>query len=432
MPDLGAILTAIVTPFDDCHRRVDEEAFVALHRHVCAARLGRRRGVRHHRRGVDAQRRRAPARHRARGEREAAGARRSSPAPARTTPAHAVEMTEKATALGVDAILSVTPYYNRPPRRGIVEHFKAVAAATDKPIILYNIPQRTGVDMPNDLLAELAQIDGIEGVKQANADNLALVDGLDLYAGNDDLLADVLDLGGAGGILTASHLVGDEMRRMVDASPDERARDRGRPAAALRGAGRLARRDAHQGRARAARRHARACPRLPYVTLDEDETRRAARRARAPRPAGAGAHVERNTARPAARRAGRDRQEHDRRRVRRLDRRRRLRPAVPDRRDARRRPRPAGLHLPARARRRRRGDRHHPRARGPRRRAAVGPARGLGPATSRTRRRSTGASSRWRWPARGWTSTSCARSSSRTSTPASSSRPARSRSSSST
>ena len=87
--------------------------------------------------------------------------------------------------------------------------------------MLYNIPQRTGSDMSNDLLAELAQLDNIVAVKQANADNLAKIDGLRIYAGNDDLLADVLDLGEAGGILVASHLFGEEMHRMVD-EPDRR------------------------------------------------------------------------------------------------------------------------------------------------------------------------------------------------------------------
>jgi 4-hydroxy-tetrahydrodipicolinate synthase len=134
---------------------------------------------------------------------------------------HAVYLTERATELGADAMLSVTPYYNRPNRRGIVRHFEEVARATDKPILLYNIPSRTGTDMPNDLLAELAQIDNIEGVKQANNANLALVDGLELYAGNDDILCETLELGGAGGICVASHIVGDEMRRMVD-EPERR------------------------------------------------------------------------------------------------------------------------------------------------------------------------------------------------------------------
>jgi 4-hydroxy-tetrahydrodipicolinate synthase len=134
---------------------------------------------------------------------------------------HAVHLTEAATERGVDAVLSVTPYYNKPSRAGLKRHFEEVARATDKPVFLYNIPSRTALDMPNDLLAELAQIERIDYVKQANHDNLAKVDGLRIYAGNDDMLADVLDLGEAGGILVASHIVGPEMRRMVD-EPDQR------------------------------------------------------------------------------------------------------------------------------------------------------------------------------------------------------------------
>jgi 4-hydroxy-tetrahydrodipicolinate synthase len=131
-------------------------------------------------------------------------------------------MTERATELGVDAVLSVTPYYNKPNRRGLRRHFEEVARATDRPVILYNIPSRVVLDLPNDFLAELAQIEHIDYVKQANNANLAPVDGLGLYAGNDEAFAPTLDLGGEGGILVASHVVGDEMRRMVD-EPDERA-----------------------------------------------------------------------------------------------------------------------------------------------------------------------------------------------------------------
>ena len=134
---------------------------------------------------------------------------------------HAIHLTEAATERGVDAVLSVTPYYNKPNRRGLKRHFEEVARATDKPVVLYNIPGRTALDMPNDLLAELAQIERVEYVKQANADNLAKVDGLRIFAGNDDLLADVLDMGEAGGILVASHVVGPDMRRMVD-EPEHR------------------------------------------------------------------------------------------------------------------------------------------------------------------------------------------------------------------
>jgi 4-hydroxy-tetrahydrodipicolinate synthase len=136
--------------------------------------------------------------------------------------AHAVHMTERATAIGVDATLSVTPYYNRPNRRGIRAHYEAVAQATDKPIVLYNIPSRTATNMPPDLLSELAQIDNVTGVKQANGDELGPIDGLEVYAGDDANFARTLDFGGAGGILVASHVVGDEMRRMAD-EPENRA-----------------------------------------------------------------------------------------------------------------------------------------------------------------------------------------------------------------
>jgi 4-hydroxy-tetrahydrodipicolinate synthase len=136
---------------------------------------------------------------------------------------HAAHLTERAVAAGVDAVLSVTPYYNKPNRRGIVAHFTEVAkAAGDTPVILYNIPSRTATNMPPDLLAELAQIDGIEACKQANSDELQLIDGLAILAGNDDIYARCLDMGGTGGICVASHVAGPEMRRMYD-EPDARA-----------------------------------------------------------------------------------------------------------------------------------------------------------------------------------------------------------------
>ena len=93
------------------------------------------------------------------------------------------------------------------------------------PIVLYNIPSRTGTDMPNDLLDELAELDHLEYVKQSNEANLAPVPGLRVYAGNDDLFGRTLDLGEAGGILVASHLVGPQLRRMAD-EPEQRCRDR--------------------------------------------------------------------------------------------------------------------------------------------------------------------------------------------------------------
>lgn len=137
--------------------------------------------------------------------------------------AHSVHLTERASHLpGVDAILAVTPYYNKPPLRGVYAHFEAISKATDRPIIAYNIPSRCVIDLPNDFLRELAQIENVKAVKQARFDDIAAVDGLDLLAGNDETLAAVMDAGGTGGVLTASPFVGKEMRRIID-EPDERA-----------------------------------------------------------------------------------------------------------------------------------------------------------------------------------------------------------------
>ena len=220
MGSLGTVITAIITPFDD-DLRVDEEAFVALMRHlrdhgsdgivVCGT-TGEAATLtdEEHLGLIELAVRERPA-----GLTVIAGT-------GSNDTRHAVELTERATELGVDATLSVTPYYVRPNRRGILAHFREVDRATDRPIVLYNIPSRTGTDMPNDLLAELAELENVTAVKQANNDNLALVDGLDLYAGNDDIFARTLDLGGAGGILVASHLVGDELARMAR-EPDRRA-----------------------------------------------------------------------------------------------------------------------------------------------------------------------------------------------------------------
>jgi 4-hydroxy-tetrahydrodipicolinate synthase len=216
---LGAVLTAIVTPFAE-DGSVDEKAFVDLlahlHAHgsdgvvVCGT-TGEASTLStdEHMRLVELACTERPA-----------GATVIASTGSNDT-RHAVEMTERATALGVDGILSVTPYYNKPNRRGLLAHYGEVAKATDKPIVLYNIPSRVVLDLDADMLAELAQIEHVDYVKQANPDNLAPIDGLGVYAGNDDMFCDVLEMGGPGGILVASHIVGDEMRRMVD-EPDRR------------------------------------------------------------------------------------------------------------------------------------------------------------------------------------------------------------------
>jgi 4-hydroxy-tetrahydrodipicolinate synthase len=136
---------------------------------------------------------------------------------------HACHLAERMAAGGAHALLSVTGYYNRPNRRGIVRHYEGVArAAGGTPVIVYNIPSRTTVNLAPDLLAELAQIDSIEAVKQSNSSELGPIDGMTLLTGNDEDVARCLDLGGAGGICVSSHVVGTEMRRMFD-EPDRRA-----------------------------------------------------------------------------------------------------------------------------------------------------------------------------------------------------------------
>ena len=219
MRDLGAILTAIVTPFD-ADGAVNEDCFVALMRHlaengsdgfVVAGTTGEASTL---------------------SEEEQLGlielAVTERPA-GRTVVAgtgtndtrQAVKLTERATELGVDATLSVTPYYNRPSPLGLTRHYEAIAAATDKPVLLYNIPARTGTNMAPELLAELARLPHVEGVKQANPDELQPIEGLAVYAGDDATFAQTLEIGGAGVISVASHIVGPQMRRMID-EPERR------------------------------------------------------------------------------------------------------------------------------------------------------------------------------------------------------------------
>jgi 4-hydroxy-tetrahydrodipicolinate synthase len=133
---------------------------------------------------------------------------------------HTIALTKKAAECGADAALVVTPYYNKPPERGLIEHFKAVAAASPLPVIIYNIPGRSGVNLSADALAVLGEVERIVAVKQANPDreDLArLVERSDIgiYAGNDDMLLDVLRVGGLGGICVASHVVGPRMAEMA-------------------------------------------------------------------------------------------------------------------------------------------------------------------------------------------------------------------------
>ena len=133
--------------------------------------------------------------------------------------AHSVQVTRAAHALGADAFLIVTPYYNKPPQRGIVAHFEAIAAVTDRPLVAYNIPQRSVVNMEPATITQLARIPNVTAVKQATTDPgeaRHIVElGLDLYAGNDDLLLPWLELGGVGVISVFSHVVGPQVKELV-------------------------------------------------------------------------------------------------------------------------------------------------------------------------------------------------------------------------
>jgi 4-hydroxy-tetrahydrodipicolinate synthase len=142
---------------------------------------------------------------------------------------HSRELTKAAAGAGADAALVVAPYYNKPNKAGLRAHFEAVAeAAPELPVVLYNIPSRVVIDMEPDFLAELSSIDNVVAVKQANDDELGPIEGLAVLAGNDDAFMATLEFGGAGGILVASHIVGDRMREMWDAAQGgdlERARE---------------------------------------------------------------------------------------------------------------------------------------------------------------------------------------------------------------
>src|SRR5260221_4603479 len=146
--------------------------------------------------------------------------------------AHSMHLTERAHELGVDAFLVVTPYYNKPQQRGIVAHFKEIARARDKPIVVYNIPGRVVINIEPETISRLAEIPTVRAVKQAN-DDLAqamhIVDtGLDLYAGDDNLILPFLELGGIGGVCVHTHVVGPQVAEQVKAflaGDAERARE---------------------------------------------------------------------------------------------------------------------------------------------------------------------------------------------------------------
>jgi 4-hydroxy-tetrahydrodipicolinate synthase len=134
--------------------------------------------------------------------------------------AHSVHLTARAHELGVHGFVVITPYYSKPPARGIVEHFRAIAAVSDRPIVVYNIPTRVVINIEPETMAELAEITTVTAVKQANDDldqARRIVElGLDLYAGDDNLIFPFLRVGGVGGVCVHTHVVGPQVRRMID------------------------------------------------------------------------------------------------------------------------------------------------------------------------------------------------------------------------
>jgi 4-hydroxy-tetrahydrodipicolinate synthase len=214
---LGEVLTAVVTPFD-ASGAVDYDRFRALAEHlvdngsdglVVAGTTGESPTL------SDDERIELVA-----AAVDAIGDRATIVAGTGTySTAHSVHLTERAHEAGAHGFLVVTPYYNKPPPRGIVAHFKAVAGASDRPIVVYNIPGRVVINIEPDTIEQLAEIPTVSAVKQANPDldqARRIVElGLDLYAGDDDLVLPFVELGGLGGVCVHTHVVGPQVKAMI-------------------------------------------------------------------------------------------------------------------------------------------------------------------------------------------------------------------------
>src|SRR3954471_14231551 len=214
---LGNVLTAIVTPFHD-DGSIDFDAFQSLARHL----------VEHGSDGLVVAGTTGESPTLSDGERldllraaiEAVGETHAVVAGTGTySTAHSVHLTARAHELGASAFLVVTPYYNRPPQRGIVAHFEAIARASDRPIVAYNIPSRVVINIESDTISRLAEIETVRAVKQANDDldeaRHIVSTGLTLYAGDDNLIQPFLELGAVGGICVHTHVVGPQVAEQV-------------------------------------------------------------------------------------------------------------------------------------------------------------------------------------------------------------------------
>jgi 4-hydroxy-tetrahydrodipicolinate synthase len=137
---------------------------------------------------------------------------------------HTVELSREAEKIGVDGIMLVCPYYNKPSQEGLYQHFKQVAEAVALPVLLYNIPGRTGINLLPETVARLAEIENIAAVKEAsgNLDQVSalinmLPDDMLIYSGDDSLTLPMMALGAQGIVSIASHLIGNQMREMIAA-----------------------------------------------------------------------------------------------------------------------------------------------------------------------------------------------------------------------
>ncbi len=133
-----------------------------------------------------------------------------------------VEMSKWADSTGVDGFLVITPYYNKTTQRGCIEHFKAIANAVTKPIIIYNVPSRTGLNLLPETLYELSKVPNIEGVKEASSDIVQIStiaqlcgDSIDIYSGNDDQIVPILSIGGKGVISVVANILPKDTHDLV-------------------------------------------------------------------------------------------------------------------------------------------------------------------------------------------------------------------------
>lgn len=137
---------------------------------------------------------------------------------------HSIELTKEAEKLGVDAIMAVVPYYNRPPQEGLYNHFRAIAESTSLPVMLYNVPSRTAGNLAPETVARLAEIDNIVAIKEASGDMDQVAEirrrtppEFDIYSGDDSLTLPIMSVGGVGVVSVAGHLVGRRLRAMIEA-----------------------------------------------------------------------------------------------------------------------------------------------------------------------------------------------------------------------